>query len=296
MTRHTNRRWPAGGSRDGVGNGSRGKALRAAILSFSFIAITRAGMAQKLEYAPLDKPVILERTKEVPASDSLRAARIRDLFADAGCNGRYLQEQPSNGGASNVICRLPGESEETVIVGAHYDVSAASQRPFDNWAGASLLPALYQSLHQRKRRHTFVFVAFADHGSDLAGSESFAGRMSASESRHTEAMVNLDALGFSPTKVWSSHSDKDLVHSLVIMVYSLKLPASQIDMETAGATDSEPFAARHIPRITIHSLTRQNLEGVATPFRPNNYYDTYRLLCGYLAYLDVTLKPRSSVE
>jgi Peptidase family M28 len=296
MTRLTNPRRPARGPRGSLGSGSQGGALRAAILAFSFIAATRGGTAQKLEYAPLDKPAVLERTKEVPASDSLRAARIRDLFADAGCNGRFLEEQPSSSGAPNVICRLPGESDERVIVGAHYDATATSQRPFDNWAGASLLPALYQSLHQRKRRHTFVFVAFADHGSDLAGSESFAGHMSRSESRHTEAMVNLDALGFSPTKVWSSHSDKDLVHSLVIMVYSLKLPASQIDMETAGATDSEPFAARHIPRITIHSLTRQNLEGAATPFRPNNYYDTYRLLCGYLAYLDVTLKPRSSVE
>jgi Peptidase family M28 len=272
------------------------RAIRSTTIMFSSFAMCGAGPAQKLEYAPVDKPVVLERTKEVPVSDSLRAARIRDMFADAGCNGRFLEEQPSSSGAPNVICRLPGESNERVIVGAHYDASATSQRPFDNWASASLLPALYQSLHQRKRRHTFVFVAFADHGSDLAGSESFAGHMSASESRHTEAMVNLDVLGFSPTKVWTSHSDKDLVHSLVIMVYSLKLPASQIDMETAGATDSEPFAARHIPCITIHSLTRLNLDGTPTPFRPNNYYDTYRLLCGYLAYLDVTLKPRSSLE
>ena len=30
--------------------------------------------------------------------------------------------------------------------------------------------------------------------------------------------------------------------------------------------------------------------------RPNNYYDTYRLLCGYLAYLDQTLKPRQHSE
>jgi hypothetical protein len=261
-----------------------------------FIVACTAGTAQKLEYAPLEKPTVLERLKETPASDSLRATRIKDLFADAGCNGRYLREQPSSSGAPNIICQLPGESDEAVIVGAHYDATATSQRPFDNWAGASLLPALYQSLRQRKRRHTYVFVAFADHEGDLAGAELYAERMSAPERRHTEAMVNLDALGLSPTKVWTSHSDKDLVHSLVVMVYSLKLPASQIDMETAGITDSEPFAARHIPQITIHSLTRQNLEGATTPFRPNNYYDTYRLLCGYLAYLDVTLKPRSPVE
>ncbi len=49
-------------------------------------------------------------------------------------------------------------------------------------------------------------------------------------------MVNVDALGFSPTKVWTGHSDKDLVHALIIMVYALKLPASQIDIAALGHT------------------------------------------------------------
>ena len=106
-------------------------------------------------------------------------------------------------------------------------------------------------------------------------------------------MINVDALGLSPTKVWTAHSDKDLVHSLIVMVYALKLSASQIDIAAAGTTDSDPFAAHHIPQITIHSLTQQNVAtGATTQFRPNNYYDTYRLLCGYLAYLDQSLKPR----
>ena len=110
-------------------------------------------------------------------------------------------------------------------------------------------------------------------------------------------MINLDVLGLSPTKVWTSHSDKELIHALVVMVYALKLPASQIEMESSGTTDSDPFALRQIPQITIHSLTQPDLSGdTSTAFRPDNYYDTYRLLCGYLAYLDVTLKPRPHSE
>ena len=77
-------------------------------------------------------------------------------------------------------------------------------------------------------------------------------------------MINLDALGLSPTKVWTAHSDKDLVHSLIVMVYALKLSASQIDIAAAGTTDSDPFAAHHIPQITIHSLTQQNVATGAT--------------------------------
>ncbi len=234
----------------------------------------------------------------MPATDLDRASRIKELFAEAGCSPGLLREQTVEGAdAPNVICELPGEGNEVVIVGAHYDRVSSAGRPIDNWSGAALLPALYHSLHSRKRRHHFIFAAFADKGVELAGAESFAGQISPADLRRTEAMVNLDVLGLSPTKVWTSHSDKDLVHDLLVMVYALKLPASQIDREAAGPSDSEPFASRQIPQITIHSLTQQNLaNGATTPFRPNNYYDTYRLLCGYLAYLDTILKPRPSQE
>ena len=172
---------------------------------------------------------------------------------------------------------------------------SSAQRPLDNWSGAAILPALYQSLRSRKRSHSFVFVAFADSGANPVGAEFFVSHLAHTQLDRAEAMINVDALGLSPTKVWTAHSDKDLVHSLIVMVYALKLSASQIDMAAAGATDSDPFAARHIPQITIHSLTQQNVTtGATTQFRPSNYYDTYRLLCGYLAYLDQKLKPRHS--
>jgi hypothetical protein len=271
--------------------------MRGAALFIFLVAMCVACPAQKLLFSPEDKSRILERMENPPASDADRAARIRAMFAEAGCSGNLLQEQPVSGAVlPNIVCELPGQSEASVIVGAHYDLSTSAARPLDNWSGASLLPAIYRSLRDHKRNHTFIFVAFADKGSDLSGAESFAGHMSASQLRRTEAMVNLDVLGLSPTKVSPSHSDKDLVHDLVVMVYTLKLPASQIDMETAGPADSEPFAFRHVPRITLHSLTRPVLDGLPAQFRPNNYYDTYRLICGYLAYLDANLKPRAHPE
>jgi Iap family predicted aminopeptidase len=233
--------------------------------------------------------------KDAPPTETERASRLQTWFTEAGCNGALLHDQAvTSSPTPNVICELRSEGNEAVIVGAHYDV-ASPVRPLDNWNAAALLPALYKALRGQKRHHHFIFVAFADQGGDLSGSRFFAGHMSHEELRRAEAMVNLDVLGLSPTKVWTSHSDKDLVHDLVVMVYALKLPASQIDMERASSTDSEAFASLQVPTITIHSLTEPNLAAAAaTPFRPGNYYDTYRLLCGYLAYLDLTLKPRTN--
>jgi hypothetical protein len=62
-----------------------------------------------------------------------------------------------------------------------------------------------------------------------------------------------------------------------------------------GSSDSEEFARRKIPRITIHSVTQQtwpilhssqdNMKAVHL----DDFYDSYRLIEGYLVYLDGAL-------
>jgi hypothetical protein len=273
----------------------RGQAL---IFPVILLVLSGASQAQRVQFTPAEKSLVLERMKSIPETNEARAARLKELFSQAGCIGPALFEQKVEGSETpNIICRLGTGEGDTVVVGAHYDRISSPQRPLDNWSGASLLPSLYQSLRSRKRNHSFVFVAFADNGNNATGAEHFARKLTQSQVDHTDAMVNVDALGLSPTKVWSAHSDKELVHSLMVMVYALKLPASQIDIAAVGTTDSDSFAARHIPQITIHSLTQQNVAtGATTQFRPNNYYDTYRLLCGYLAYLDQVLKQKGRSE
>jgi hypothetical protein len=264
--------------------------MRATAVAVFIVGVWGACQAQQVRFVPMSKTEVLERVKEAPASDQQRATRIKRWFAEAGCE--RIREQPVQGtNAPNIICELVGGDQGTVIVGARYDTGAADGKTIDNWASASLLTALYECVSSRKRRHRFVFVAFADHGSDPAGAEFFAANMNAAEAAHAEGMVNLGVLGLSPTKIWTGHSDKDMVQELMLMAYALKLPASQVDLDSAAASDSDPFANLQIPQITIHSLTR-NVDAGATPFQSNHYYDTYRLLCGYLAYLDVTLKPR----
>lgn len=269
--------------------------MRRTIVVLSIFGVAAFCLAQKLRFTTVDRDQVLELATKAPETDRQRAVQLKELFLDAGCNGESLKEQKIEGAETpNVICELHGESVETIIVGAHYERTSSPARPIDNWTAASLLPSLYHSLADRRRRHRMIFVEFADRGNELSGAEYFAGHLNAPELAHVEAMINLDALGLSPTKVWTAHSDKELVNALVQMMYVMKLSASQIDIAAAGSSDSEPFAMRKIPQITVHSMTQQNVaERSASKFRAGNYYDTYRLLCSYLAYLDATLKPRS---
>lgn len=254
--------------------------------------------AQKFRFNEVDRSTIAERERHPPATQDDRRIRLRELFIEAGCTPDKLSEEHlDNASGVNVICRLPGRTGYTIVVGANYYQTAP-----DNWTAASLLPSLFQSLAGRRRHHTFVFVAFADDGADLAGSRFFTDHMGPEQLDRTEAMVNLDALGFSPTKI-APNSDKDLVKDFVAVMYVLKMVASQVDISKGIHVDSEPFSSLNIPQITLHSLTQdavadlQSKEPIhpasADPhFRSDFYYNSYHLISGYLAYLDEILKPK----
>jgi len=72
------------------------------------------------------------------------------------------------------------------------------------------------------------------------------------------------------------------------------LPVTAMNVEQVGSTDSEQFAARKIPSITIHSLTQQTWDAhilhtskdKLSAMNLDNYYETYRLVAAYIAYLD----------
>lgn len=224
-----------------------------------------------------------------------REARVKELFSAAGC-GESMSELPvKTSKLPNVLCVLPGDSEQVIIVGAHYDQISPAQGIIDNWTGASLLASLYESLKSEKRHHTFFFIAFTDEERGMVGSAFYASHMTREEVSKTRAMVNLDSLGLSPTKVWMHRADHSLAASLLAVSNAMKLPVAEVDVERVGSSDSESFASRHIPRITIHSVTQETFRvlhssrDTVKELKFDDYYDSYHLLTGYLAYLDQTL-------
>jgi Zn-dependent M28 family amino/carboxypeptidase len=144
------------------------------------------------------------------------------------------------------------------------------------------------------RKHTLVFAAFADEERGLLGSRAFVKQLGQSKSLIT-AMVNLDTLGLSDTKVWASHSDKDLVGWLFGVAKALQLPVAVVNVDNVGDTDSESFRAQKIPTITIHSITQETFKILHSPadrieaVRFDEYYRTYQLILSYIALLDAKL-------
>ena len=228
--------------------------------------------------------------KSFSDSNLEREGLIRKWFVEAGCTN-VSEQAVGRKLPPNVICVLPGETREAIVVGAHTDkVDRIGDGVVDNWAGAVLLPALVYSLGAQAHRHTFIFVGFSGEEKGLVGSRFYVEHLSRDERGRIEGMVNFDSLGLGPTEVWAAHSDKVLLDAL-----AAKFGVRAMNVEGASA-DSESFARYGIPRITFHSVMPETWAVLHSPrdtlaaIKMDDYYGSYRLVAEYLNYLDGALK------
>lgn len=272
-----------------------GQSFRLSVAAAAFLVHSfPAFAADSVRYNPVSRQVIEARLRKYGDDNKDREATLKQLFADAGC-GDHTSEQPVKGSKlPNVICVFPGSSDKAIIVGAHFDRVSEGDGVVDNWSGASLLPSLYEAVKAERRKHSYIFIGFTDEEKGEVGSRFYVRQMTKEQVATTDAMVNMDTLGLAPPEVWGSHSDETLAGALGYIAKRLNIPLSRIDVEQIGSSDAEQFAERKIPRITIHSLTQESWNAhilhtskdKISAMQLDDYYDTYRLLAAYIAFLD----------
>ncbi len=92
-----------------------------------------------------------------------------------------------------------------------------------------------------------------------------------------------------------TRADPGLARGLATVAQALKLPLGVMNVHLVGRSDSDSFQDRNVPAIVVHSLTQATFPILhssadrieAVNFR--DYYDSFVLVAGYLAYLDGTL-------
>jgi hypothetical protein len=267
------------------------------------IAVSAPLAAQKIEFSPVKPSVLEERLRRVASKIQEREQILRTLFEIAGCGGDRLQEQPVKGGRTpNLICTLEGTEDATVIVAAHYDKVSNGDGVVDDWSGASMPPSLYESLKGTPRRVRFRFIGFTREEEGLVGSKFYVKQLDKDDKSKIRAMVNLECLGLTPTKIWVHRADKKLVELAARVAQAAKLELSGMNVEKVGDSDSRPFADAGIPVIDFHSVTQPTFQILHTnrdtmsAVDLQEYQDSYRFLAAFLAYLDVFLAAKPSAN
>ena len=165
-----------------------------------------------------------------------------------------------------------------------------------------MLPSLLQTIVTDPRRHTYVFIGFTYEEQGLVGSEDYVKHLSEEQQSRIAAMVNIDTVGLAPTEVWLTHAAPQLSTPLAFIAKAMNLPLYQMNVEGAASSDSESFRKRNIPAMTIHSVTQKNFSILHTAkdnidqINRKDYLETYRLVAGYLVYLDTYLDSPSAIS
>src|SRR6266581_3818019 len=233
-------------------------AAAALLLLHAWIVAT----AETLQFSLVSQEGVEDRLRKYTGDNKQRETTLKQMFTDAGCDGQHISEQPVKGS------KLPN-----VI---------------------SLLPSLYEAMKIKPRKHTYIFIGFTDEEKSLVGSHYYVRQMTKEQVAAADAMVNMDTLGLAPSEVWATHSDQWLIDSLAYIANQLNVPITGVNVDQIGSSDAESFTERKIPRITIHSLTQETWNArilhtskdKLSAMRLDDYYQTYRLLAAYAAYLD----------
>ena len=277
----------------------RGNRYRAYFLATVFPLIGAPLLiAQKTSVVlhPVEQGVIAQRLQLLHSKDADRETELKTIFSEAGCAADQVEEQiVRHKDPPNVICTLPGSTNSIIVVGAHFDHADEGLGAVDDWSGASLLASLYQTLRRDPRKHTFVFVGFTDEEKGLVGSNFYVKHLTKEKLSSVKAVVNLECLGLTPTKVWASTANPKLLTDLLKVTASMNVKLNGVNVERVGNDDTQAFRDNKVPVITIHSVTqetlhvlhsrRDNLEAINVGY----LYESYRVAGVFLAYIDQTL-------
>lgn len=108
----------------------------------------------------------------------------------------------------NVVAELKGESEDVVIVGAHYDVvPQTTAGANDNTSGIAVLLALANAFSGRPMPFTLRFIAFGAEELGLYGSRYYVTTLADAELHRVAAMLNLDTVGTGARMVASANDE-----------------------------------------------------------------------------------------
>jgi hypothetical protein len=222
------------------------------LVSFAILTTLLATLAIAQEEQYVTEKNIQDDVNSFVCKKDDRLEAARKLFKNAGAGDSDLQII-STGKVDNLVVTHRGASDETIVVGAHYDKVSAGCGVLDNWTGVVIVANLYRYLSHFKTKKTFVFVAFDREEEGLYGSHAFANAIPKDKRSQYCSMVNFDSFGFGYPQVMLNASTPLFAEYTKKLAESVKMPFHEAAIAGAGA-DSASFRAVGIPAITLHGM------------------------------------------
>jgi hypothetical protein len=198
------------------------------------------------------KEEIAADIKLAPCKNGDRLDAVRKLFLAMGAAEADIVSDKVKG-MQNLVVTKKGKTDETVVIGAHYDKVADGCGAIDNWTGIVIIAHIYRLLRPGETNKTYVFVAFDSEESGLLGSAAFVRNIPKEKKSGYCSMVNFDSFGFGYPNILSNASNDKMIKSAKEVAAEVKMPLNVWSFNGADA-DSSSFQNNGIPAITLDGL------------------------------------------
>jgi len=188
-----------------------------------------------------------------------RFEAVKNLFKKMGASDNDLKVENFDK-VQNLTVTKKGKTNETIIVGAHYDKVNEGCGAIDNWTGLVIVANLYGTLRQYQTEKTYIFVAFGNEEKGLVGSEAMAKSIPKENRPQYCSMVNFDSFGFNYPQVLSNASSPKMTKFAKDLAKEVNMPFSEASLAGTADADSTSFVSKNIPAITFHGLSNKWLE------------------------------------
>lgn len=190
--------------------------------------------------------------RDVPCRHKERLEAVRALFMGMGASPSEITATKFRE-AENLVVKRSGVTDETIVIGAHYDFTDLGCGAIDNWSGIVVMSHLYKSIHALEQKKTVLFVAFDNEEKGLFGARAMANAIAKEDLLRYCAMINIDSFGLAQPFAMANTSSRSLIRTAQDAASALQVPFDSAPINGADA-DSSAFLARKIPSITFAGI------------------------------------------
>jgi len=184
-----------------------------------------------------------------------------------------LKQEEYKGNSHNVVVDLPGETDELIVLTAHYDSTSLSQGSYDNMSGSVGLLGIAEYFRDHPHRRSLRFIWCGSEERGLLGAKAYVAKLSEEERKKMVLNINLDMIGCIMGRfIGCCTTEEALVSYLTYFGSEMGFPIAV--RQDVYSSDSTPFADAGVPALSFARVAPPNTGTI------HNSYDTPKLMSG----------------
>ena len=191
-----------------------------------------------------------------------------------------LKQDEYKGNSQNVILDMPGETDEYIVLTAHYDSTSLSTGAWDNMSGSIGLLEIAEYFTKTPHKYGLRFIWCGSEERGLLGSKAYCASASEEELSKIVLCVNLDMIGCIMGKfIACCTTEEKLVHYIEYLAQEEGFGIAV--NQDVYSSDSTPFADKGIPAVSFARMAGPNAATV------HNRYDTLEVMSASQMIVDL---------